>query len=174
LTFCEPVTGCASDSFRQGGGRRRQPASWAFECGIILHLLQVLLPLGVPSANSCRMGLTALDGGGTVGECVRRARCPSLVVDLLYRGPCAWLSKPAEFCCFVAARAKGNPAKIPEPGSGTDSPLGCEPLVRGSSRVYLPGSSRQRDKTRGSGRGLPEELSFLQKRPRPWKPLRGR
>ena len=26
-------------------------------------------------------------------------------------------------------RAKGKPAKIPVPGSGTDSPLGCEPQV---------------------------------------------
>src|SRR5712691_4307417 len=30
---------------------------------------------------------------------------------------------------FVANRAKGNPAKIPEPGSGTVGPLGREPQV---------------------------------------------
>jgi hypothetical protein len=30
---------------------------------------------------------------------------------------------------FVAKRAKGNPAKIPEPGSGTVGPLGREPQV---------------------------------------------
>jgi hypothetical protein len=31
----------------------------------------------------------------------------------------------------VAYRAKGKPAKIPVPGSGTDSPLGCGPQVGG-------------------------------------------
>jgi len=36
--------------------------------------------------------------------------------------------------CFAMAGAKGNQAKIPEPGSGTDVPLGCEPSVRGSFR----------------------------------------
>jgi hypothetical protein len=36
--------------------------------------------------------------------------------------------------CLAMAGAKGNQAKIPEPGSGTDDPLGCEPLVRGPSR----------------------------------------
>jgi hypothetical protein len=36
--------------------------------------------------------------------------------------------------CLATAGAKGNQAKIPEPGSGTDDPLGCEPLVSGASR----------------------------------------
>src|SRR5688572_16580825 len=77
------------------------------------------------------------------------------------------------FCSTVAYGAKGKPAKIPVPGSGTDSPSGCEPQVD-RALPDLPGSSRQRDRTRRRRRGPREEFSFLQKRPRPWNPLGGR
>lgn len=53
----------------------------------------------------------------------------------------------AELQSFVAAGAKGNPAKIPEPGSGTDDLLGCEPLVRRCGNVST-GQVRRGNATR--------------------------
>jgi hypothetical protein len=51
-------------------------------------------------------------------------------VDVL----CAWLHVLPDSFASPWHGTKGNQAKIPEPGSGTDDPLGCEPLVRGSFR----------------------------------------
>lgn len=91
-------------------------------------------PVGWLAGDRTAIGCLGRPSGGLAAARVcRRVPCGRPDVEL------------AVLQCFVAAWAKGNPAKIPEPGSGTDDTLCCEPLVRRSLRAHLPGSSRQRD-----------------------------
>jgi hypothetical protein len=53
------------------------------------------------------------------------------------RGNPSWMGGGSLTNCSLASshsRAKGNPAKIPEPGSGTVGPLGREPQAAAASR----------------------------------------